>query len=355
MDMQNNGIAFSDVYIDTQYLEYDISRSDVSLISKMRGGLVHLDLPVISANMPNITEWKMAVEMAKNGGMGILHRFYDIEDNVADFKRCIDKLQEISGNEYFQVGVSIGVKDSEKERFDRLYEAGARVFCIDVNHGHSIKMKNMIKWIQQERHYAHSDKPIVIAGNIATARAALDLTEWGADILKVGIGPGKVCRTRSNTGVGKPQFSALMEVYKAVCCEPVGIIADGGIKTTGDIAKALIFADAVMVGAVLAGTSETPGDAFPEPGTDLTNRSFYKVYGGSASMENKVKNGQKPRFVEGEMLKIPFKGHAKYLLREIQDGLQSSFTLSGARNLKEYKKKVKWYTMSGEGSKESKL
>ena len=165
-----------------------------------------------------------------------------------------------------------------------------------------------------------------------------------------------VCRTRSNTGVGKPQFSAIKEVYDAIHgITNTKIIADGGIKTTGDIAKALIFADAVMVGAVLAGTSETPGDAFPEPGTDLTNRSFYKVYGGSASMENKVKNGQKARFVEGEMLKVPFKGKAKYLLREIQDGLQSSFSLSGCNNLKEYKEKVKWYTMSGAGTKESKL
>ena len=362
MEMEMNGIAFDDVYIDTQYSDVE-SRSMVDLTSKMRG--FELKLPVISANMPNITEWKMAKEMAINGGMGILHRFYHtIEENVDDFSKAVGEICVVRGVKSQEaiktLGVSIGVKDSEKARFDALYEAGARIFCIDVNHGHSKMMKEMINWIYNQSRYHKTRptkaRPTIIAGNIATARAALDLAEWGADILKVGIGPGKVCRTRSNTGVGKPQFSAIKEVYDAIHgITNVKIIADGGIKTTGDIAKALIFADAVMVGAVLAGTSETPGDAFPEPGTDLTNRSFYKVYGGSASMENKVKNGQRARFVEGEMLKIPFKGHAKYLLREIQDGLQGSFSLSGCRNLREYKEKVKWYTMSGAGSKESKL
>lgn len=349
-----NGITFDDVFVDTQYSEI-ASRSDVNLTTDM--GSFSMGLPVISANMPNITEWKMAKIMAVNRGMGFLHRFYPtVAENVTDFYKAVGKIAVATGVASplveLKVGVSVGVKDEEKIRFDSLYEEGARIFCIDVAHGHCKLMKNMIKWI----HSRELEGVTIVAGNIATRAAALDLVDWGAHILKVGIGPGKVCRTRSNTGVGKPQFSALMEVYDAVKkWSYIKIIADGGIKTTGDIAKALIFADAVMIGAVLAGTSETPGDAFPEPGTDLTNRSFYKMYGGSASMENKVANGQKPRFVEGEMLKVSFKGHAKYLLREIQDGLQSAFSLSGAGNLKEYKAKVKWYTMSGAGSKESKL
>jgi len=349
--MTMNSITFDDIYIDAQYSEVP-SRSDVSLKSDL--GKFQLSLPVISANMPNVTEWKMAVEMAKSGGMGILHRFKSIEENVEDFNLAIQGLIPISGNEYFQVGVSIGIKDEEKKRFEKLYEVGARIFCIDVAHGHTKMMKDMINWVHDN---CRQDRPVIIAGNIASGYAALDLAEWGADVVKVGIGPGKVCRTRSNTGVGKPQFSALMEIHNALTGAGTGvkIIADGGIKTSGDIAKALIFADAVMVGAVLAGTSETPGKAFPEPGTDLTNRTYYKVYGGSASMENKVASGKKAIFVEGEMLKIPLKGHAKYLLREIRDGLQSALSLSGVSNLKDYKKKVKWYSMSGEGARESKL
>lgn len=165
-----------------------------------------------------------------------------------------------------------------------------------------------------------------------------------------------VCRTRSNTGVGKPQFSALQEVHDVLKdILTIGIISDGGIQNAGDIPKALIYADAVMIGAVLAGTIETPGNVYPEPGTNLINRQYYKMYGGSASAENKEKNGQESRFVEGERKKVPFKGHAKYLLREIEDGLKSALSYSGAENLKEYKEKVKWYMISDGGKRESKF
>ncbi len=208
----------------------------------------------------------------------------------------------------------------------------------------------MITWIKSQ-----ADDVIIIAGNIATKEAALDMIKWGATSLKAGIGPGSVCRTRSNTGVGKPQFSALQEIYEVTKDTGVTLISDGGIKTAGDVAKALIYADAVMVGAVLAGTVETPGYVYAVEGTDLTNRTYYKCYGGSASAENKVKSGQVNRFVEGEMKRVPFKGHAKYLLREINDGLKSSLSYTGVMNLKEYKEKVKWCHISGGGKAESKL
>lgn len=339
-------ITFNDICIDSQYSEIS-SRSTVDVSTKL--GKIKLGFPVISANMPDITEYKMALEMAANGGLGIIHRFMSIEENVEQFTR----FTEFSKNPIWSegCGVSIGIKDGEKERFDKLYETGARLFCIDIAHGHSLMMKEMITWIKK-----HAKDVCLIAGNIATNYAALDLAEWGADVVKVGIGPGMVCRTRSNTGVGKPQFSALKEVYEALAkITGIAIISDGGIKTSGDIAKALIFADAVMVGAVLAGTIETPGEVYSVEGTDLTNRTYYKMYGGSASAENKVKNGQTSRFVEGEMRRIPFKGHAKYLLGEIRDGLQSALSYSGASNLKEYKKIVKWEMISGAGKAESKL
>jgi IMP dehydrogenase len=305
--------------------------------------------------MPNVTENKMAIEMASCGGLGILHRFMTVEENVNQYKMAQKGIRSVNlRDSESYIGVSIGVKDGERLRFDRLYEAGARIFCIDIAHGHCAMMKEMITWI---RNYNYRDI-VIIAGNIATKRAALNLVEWGADIIKVGIGPGSVCITRRNTGVGKPQFSALMEVHEVL--KETGetsakIISDGGIKTAGDVAKALIFADAVMVGAVLAGTIETPGEVYTVEGTDLTNRQYYKMYGGSASRENKVINGQASKFVEGEMRRIPFKGHAKYLLREIEEGLQSAFSYSGARDLKEYKAKVKWSMISSGGRTESKL
>ena len=168
-----------------------------------------------------------------------------------------------------------------------------------------------------------------------------------------------VCRTRSRTGVGKPQFSAIREVCKALEAndfDHIKTIADGGIVDVGDISKALIYADAVMVGAVLAGTSETPGSVYPVAGTNLINRQWYKVYGGSASAENKSLNaGKKPEFVEGEMKIVPFKGKAKYLLREIADGVASTFSYSGSKTMDEYKRKVQYKIMSESGTKESKL
>ena len=353
-------ITFNDICIDSQYSEIRHRGTDTDISTIL--GDIKLGFPIISANMPDITEDKMAIEMFMNNGLGIIHRFMSIEENLRCFNDARQGILETFLDVYssktideklkYFCGVSMGVNDSEKERFDKLYEAGARLFCIDIAHGHSIMMKEMIKWIRGQ-----AKEVIIIAGNIATAEATLDLIHWGASVVKVGIGPGMVCRTRSNTGVGKPQFSAIKEVNNAIRDAKlnVKIISDGGIKTAGDVAKALIFADAVMIGAVLAGTVETPGEVYAVEGTDLTNRQYYKMYGGSASAENKVKNGQASRFVEGETRRIPFKGHAKYLLREIKDGLQSALSYSGAANLQEYKQKVKWDVISGAGKTESKL
>lgn len=350
--------TFSDIHIESQYTEVESRRTDVNITSDM--GAFKLKLPLISANMPNITEWKMAVEMAANGGMGIIHRFKDIAWNIDQFKRALDGIcdvKRITDNDTWAAnmfGVSIGVKEEEKKRFEELLKVGAKIFCIDVAHGHSIMMKNMIQWIRK-----NSDDVYLIAGNVANAEGALDLAEWGASAIKIGIGPGSCCRTRSNTGVGKPQFSAIREVSLALDAngfDNIKTIADGGISTTGDIAKALIFSDAVMVGAVLAGTTETPGRVFPVAGTNLINRQWYKVFGGSASAENKaLQTDEAPTFVEGEMKTVPFKGHAKYLLKEIDDGIRSAFSYSGAHNMTEYKAKVKYRLMSIGGKVESKI
>jgi len=340
-------IAFNDICIDSQYSEIP-SRSTIDISVNL--GRIQLNCPIISANMPDITEGKMAVEMNSNGGLGIIHRFMSVQDNVEEFEYALNNIHEAFN--HYKIGVSIGVKDEEKERFDKLYEVGARIFCIDIAHGHTKMMKDMITWILDKK----TNDLSIIAGNVATGNAALDLAEWGANIIKVGLGPGMVCRTRSNTGVGKPQFSAIMEVHEALkSSKNIKIISDGGIKTAGDVAKALIYSDAVMVGAVLAGTVETPGEVYAIEGTDLTNRQYYKMYGGSASAENKIKHGQTSRFVEGEMRRIPFKGHAKYLLREIKDGLQSALSYTGVNNLLDYKKKVKWQIISSAGKTESKL
>ena len=157
-----------------------------------------------------------------------------------------------------------------------------------------------------------------------------------------------VCETRKNTGVGVPQLGALDSIREA--CPDIKIIADGGIKSNGDIAKALKFADAVMIGSFISGTSETPGHVYEDK-----DGKFYKTYGGSASAENKVKNGGNNAFVEGVMTTVPFRGHVKHILRKTKGNLQSSFSYSGAWNLKEFHEKAEFIFITGGGKSESKI
>lgn len=340
----SNG-TFNDVLIEPQYSEV-LSRSEVDLTSRM--GKITLTLPVISANMKDITGPKMVLAMAEHGGLGILHRFVQDQSNpvcaaVQEYKNTIDLMEEVDMPFHNMVGVSVGVQESDKFRFEALYKAGARIFTVDVAHGHHILVKNMIRWITE-----NSYDVCIIAGNIATVQGAKDLMEWGADIVKVGIGPGDVCMTRKNTGVGVPQLHALEEIRNAL--PNIKMISDGGIKSTGDIPKALKYANAVMVGSFIAGTSETPGHVYESP-----EGQYYKVYGGSASGERKVQNGQSFKHVEGVVKMIPFRGKVKYILRKIRENLQSAFSYSGANSLEEFQKKAILKEISGSAKQESKI
>ena len=343
----SNG-TFNDVLLEPQYSEV-LSRSTVDLQSDM--GKFNLRLPIISANMKDITGPKMALTMAMHGGMGILHRFVkegENDDNgLSDFEEAKSLICSKCVPNYYwnRLGVSVGVQEHDRERCDALIQAGAQIICIDVAHGHHILVKNMIEWIRGN----YDEKICIIAGNVATASAACDLTEfWGADIIKVGIGPGEVCMTRRNTGSGVPQLHALKAIRDA---NPnIKMIADGGIKSTGDIAKALKYANACMVGSFIAGTSETPGHVYENPDGD-----YYKVYGGSASGEHKVKNGQSHKHVEGVIKMVEFRGKVKYRLRKIKENLQSAFSYSGASNLNEFQEKAVLREISGGAKMESKL
>lgn len=338
--------TYSDVLIVPKYSEIrsrgaqdPVTGKDLVDLS-VQLGHIKLNRPYISANMKDITGAKMAYTISNKGGLGILHRFCTIEDNVTMYKEA----QSQTAN---HIGVSIGVKETEKERFKALYNAGARVFCIDVAHGHHILVREMLAWINNIRKTI-SNPITVIAGNIATADAYTDLIVWGADVVKVGIGPSPVCRTRYNTGVGVPQLYALEKIYEQSLKErnPIPFIADGGISHVGDIAKALKFADAVMLGSMFAGTTETPGKVFRNE-----NNELYKVFGGSASGENKGEN----RFVEGVMKTTRFTGHVEYICNEIREGLKSALSYVGANNLQEYKEKCEFVHISNGARMESKI
>jgi len=303
----------------------DIESREECDITTNLGGII-LKLPIISANMKTVTGPTMALAMYKAGGMGILHRFSTIEENIEDYSTIATQVET-------NFGVTVGVKELEYDRAKKLLDLGAKIICIDVAHGHNINVFKMIEFL---RNY-NSNKVIIIAGNVATAEGASDLYKCGANIIKVGIGPGFACTTRKNTGIGVPQLYAIKQIKNHQ--SEIPLIADGGVKTVGDIAKAIAAgADAVMVGAVLAGTTETPGEVYPDDSTDLVNRTYYKMYGGSSSAQNKGEN----RFVEGRVQTIPFKGHVKYILKEIKEGLQSSLSYVGARNINEFRTKVEF-------------
>lgn len=337
----NQAYTYSDVLIKPKYSEV-LSRSKIDLSTRLHK--ITLKLPVIGSNMKTVTGIKMAKTLSDHGAMGILHRFNTIEQSVREFV-------EASSPHSPLVGVSIGVKDQDKQRFDQLYTAGARIFCIDVAHGHHLHVKNMLKWINDQMFLwdrSGRGEMTLIAGNIATGEAYSDIISWGADVAKVGIGPSPVCRTRFNTGVGVPQLFALEAIHKQSLTEqyPIPIIADGGISHVGDIAKALRYADAVMLGSMLSGTSESPGNVYRD-----SNGEFYKVHGGSASGENKQEN----RFIEGVMTTTKFKGKVKYILKEIKEGLQSAFSYVGAENLQQFQNECEFVYLSTGSQRESRI
>jgi IMP dehydrogenase len=334
--------TFDDVLFKPKYSDIP-SRSMVDVSSCL--GSNTFNLPIASANMRDITGTKMAIEMAKNGGLGILHRFFGIEESVDDFLMAAKELEEIGiVDPEYKIGVSVGVNEDDKLRFERLVDSGARIICIDVAHGHHLKMKNMLSFIVNQ-----GKKDLcVIAGNIATVEGAKDLIEWGATVVKAGIGPGAVCQTRVNTGVGVPQLGLLDELRSEI--PDMVLMSDGGVKSTGDAAKALKFSNMVMVGSMLSGTSETPGNVY-----ENDKGQFYKTYGGSASAENKVKSGNANQFIEGVMKTVPFRGHAKHILRKMKQNLQSSFSYSGAWNIEQFHEKAEFIFITGAGKNESKL
>jgi len=285
-----------------------LSRKDVNTSVTDVTGKLSLGLPIITANMDTITESNMARRISMFGGMGSLHRFCSIDDSVEMYKASPEK-----------TFVSVGCSNEELLRVEALRDAGANYFCIDIAHGHSLVMGNMLSKMREMLPNA-----CIMAGNVATVSGYNFLQEHKADIIKVGIGPGAVCTTRVTTGFGYPQASALEKICSVA---KLSIVADGGIKTPGDIVKALVLgADFVMIGSMLAGTEPTPG---------ITNESGYKTYRGMASEEAfESFFGTMPSYktAEGVERAVKQKSFEK-VMNGIVGGLRSGMTYAGASTL----------------------
>jgi IMP dehydrogenase len=284
----------------------------------------------------------------KNGYLKGLITFKDIQKKKKYPNACKDELGRL------RVGAAVGIRSDTIERVEELKKVGVDVIVIDTAHGHSKGVIEMLKKIKKK--FPELD---VIAGNVATGEATLDLIKAGADAVKVGIGPGSICTTRVVTGVGVPQITAIMNCAEVAIKYKIPIIADGGIKQTGDIAKAIAAgADSVMIGALFAGTEESPGEKV------LYEGRSYKVYRGMGSLEA-MKSGSAERYFqdveedikklvpEGIEGRVPYKGHLHDVVYQMIGGLRSAMGYCGARNIEEMKLKTKFILMTNAGLRES--
>ncbi len=305
-----------------------------------------LKIPLIASAMDTVTESKMALAIGKIGGIGVIHRNLSIEKQIQEVKKV--KKQNLL------VGAAIGVSDNDLNRAKKLIKANVDLLVIDTAHGHTNKVFKIIKKIKKV-----IKRVPLCAGNIATGKAAKFLADSGVDIVKVGIGPGSICTTRLVAGVGVPQLSAVIEVKNALRNRKTKIISDGGIKFSGDLAKAIgAGADAIMIGSLFSGTLESPGKIFKRKG------KLYKSFRGMGSAgamavgssdryyQKKFKDLSKfvPEGVEGI---VKFKGPVNKIIYNLVGGLRSSMGYLGAKTIKDLQKKGEFVKITKAGFYES--
>ena len=394
-------LTYDDVNIVPKYSELE-SRDKVDLTTRFTKNTV-LSIPIVTSPMDTVTELDMAKEMMDWGGVGVIHRFQSIEKQARMMKslhyewdryfepmpgitdgteRTIEKewdewwdsikhwnhpptksdWEDLKDRFYWADSMihdekiwskrplcaAIGITGDYFERAQELVNNGCNVLFIDVAHGHHVLVKNAIEELKNE----FGENVEIIGGSIATKEATKDLCEWGVDGIRVGIGNGSLCETRIRTGVGLPQVSTLLDVCSVADTFGVPCIADGGVRNVGDVAKGLgAGADSVMLGSLLAGTKETPGDTHKVG--EWPNEKLYKKYRGSASLDSKADRGESDN-VEGNSKIIPYKGKVKRIISDIRDGLSSAFSYVGASDVLDFQSKCEFVKVTQAGVIEAK-
>ena len=336
-------LTFDDVLLLPQYSDVLPSETDVSLKLTNK---INLGVPFLSSAMDTVTESSMAIAIAKAGGIGIVHRNLNIKQQTKE-------IIKVKKKQLF-VGAAVGTNKEDIDRAKSLIANGCDLIVIDTAHGHSKKVLKTLSKLKK----IDSSIPFCV-GNIATGEAAKKLYNSGADIIKIGIGPGSICTTRMVAGIGVPQISAILDVKNALKNKKIKIISDGGIKFSGDIVKGLAAgADAIMMGSIFAGTDESPGKKFKY------KNKFYKSYRGmgsigamSAGSSNRYfqKNYKdKSKFVpEGIEARVKYKGPVGKILYQLQGGLRSSMGYIGSKNINDIKRKAKFIKITKAGFYES--
>ena len=343
MELIKEALTFDDVLLVPRYSS--VLPAETNLHVDL-GYNLKLKIPFLSSAMDTVTESQMAIAIAKKGGLGIVHRNLSIIEQSKEVKKV--------KNKNLLVGAAVGTGKEDLLRTKSLLDSGVDLIVVDTAHGHSNKVVEILSKIKK----INLKKPICV-GNIATAEAALKLYNEGADILKVGIGPGSICTTRMIAGIGVPQITAVLEVKKSMKNKKIKIISDGGIKFSGDIVKGIAAgADAIMMGSIFAGTAESPGEKFKY------KNKLYKSYRGmgsigamSAGSSNRYfqKNHKdKSKFVpEGVEARVIYKGTVDKILYQLQGGLRSSMGYIGSKNISEIQKKAKFIKITKAGFYES--
>ena len=338
------GLTFDDVQLVNNTTN-GLSQSDISLATTLTPTL-HLNIPMLSAAMDTVTEARLATQLALLGGMGVVHKNMLIADQAAEVPNV--KAATIDVARYPQAAVdfngrllvagAVGVTSDTVTRVGALVEAGVDAIVLDSAHGHS---EGVLRKVSEVR--AAFPELNIIAGNIATKAGAAALYDAGADVVKVGIGPGSICTTRVVAGVGVPQISAIADAAEVAKQYGKAIIADGGIKDAGDVVKALASGgNAVMLGSMLAGTLEAPGEVF----TDEQTGHQYKSYRGMGSIAA-MENGSKDRYFQGEVneankmvpegieARTAYKGALTDVLNNVLVGVRRGMVNAGATTIDE--------------------
>ena len=337
-------LTFDDVTLAPKYSE--ILPSEVNTGVTLTKNL-HLKIPLLSSAMDTVTESKMAIAIAKAGGIGVIHRNLDIKKQILEIKKV--KKQKLL------VGAAVGAGPNEFVRAKAIIKEGIDLIVVDTAHGHTKKVGEIIKFIKKIK----NNKIALCAGNIATPEAAKYLIKLGVDIIKIGIGPGSICTTRLVAGIGVPQLSAILSVRNGLKNKNIKIISDGGIKYSGDLAKAFAAgADAVMIGSLFAGTDETPGKLIKK------NGKLFKSFRGMGSVgamnkgsadryfQKKQKDTSKyvPEGVEGF---AKYKGDVGSIIYKLIGGLKSSMGYLGSKNIIKLRNKPNFVKITKAGFYES--
>ncbi len=335
--MSNNytrGLSYDDVLLVPQYSDI-ASRSEIDLSVDL-GKTLQLQFPVLASPMDTISETNMAIAMDMAGGSAVIHRYNSIEEQTKIITNSVDRAKN-------NVGAAVGISGDYLERATAAFNSGATFICVDVAHGHHSMMKTALHRLRT----MFGDDYHIMAGNVDTLEGVNDLADWGADSVRCNIGGGSICSTRIQTGHGVPGLQTIIDCAKTD--RNVKIIADGGIKNSGDIVKAIAAgADAVMCGSLFAGTRETPGDV-----TTDNRGNKWKTYRGMASKEAQVDWKGKYSSFEGVSTRVPYRGRMSEILDNLERGIRSGYSYSGARNAIELQAKANIMIQTSAGQSES--